>query len=402
VIGERETFMQAKAKLTIWLFFVPLLFCNLTQAADNKPPILIGATVSMEGKYREPSMMIRKAFQFWVEEVNQRGGLLGRKVKLILYDDKSNQKLTRTLYEKLITLDKVDLVFSPYSTPLTLAASEISEQHNMLMLAVAAAAEKPWQKGARYLFQLYAPANRQFIGLLDMMARKNHKTLSILYDDKSDFNLDIVKGLKEWAKIFKIDIVYEKGYRDGKKDLPGLLAEVKAKNADGLVLSAYPPDSHELLRLLGEMGYRPIVLAMPIAPVHPDFQKNVGPMAENIFGPSQWEPIERIPFPGTKRFIEGFKNFAGHMPSFHAASAFASCQLYKQAIDRTRSMDNGKLRDHIAALDTVTVLGRFKVDTKGNQVGHNSFIIQWQNGKKEIVWPPKMQTTRPIFDISSK
>jgi branched-chain amino acid transport system substrate-binding protein len=297
----------------------------------------------------------------------------------------------------MIEQDQVDLVLSPYSTPLTMVASEISESHNMLMLAIAAASEKPWQRGYRYLFQLYAPAKRQFIGLMDMMARKNYKTLAVLYDDTSAFNQDIVAGIQSWADIYHAEIVYRQGYRDGKKELPELLAAARAKAGDGLVLSAYPPDCYELIRLLAEMKYRPPVLAMPIVPVHPQFYAKVGDVANGIFGPSQWEPIERIPFPGTKHFIEAFTAYTGHLPSFHAASAYSAGQLIEKAVAHTQSLDNEKLRDYIAALNTVTVLGRFKVDPTGKQVGHNSFIIQWQNGKKEIVWPRKMQTASPVF-----
>lgn len=394
--------MQVISKWVFGLFFWFLFFGNVAQATDSKPPMVIGATVSKEGKYQEPSKMIQEAYGLWVDEVNEKGGLLGRKVTLILYDDKSDRARTKALYQRLIEEDRVALLFSPYSTPLTLAASEVSEHHKMLMLAVAAAAEKPWQRDAHHLLQVYAPAKRQFVGLLDMMARKGFKTVSLLYDDTSAFNIDIINGVREWAKIFKIDIVYEKGYRDGKKDLPGLLKEVKAKNAEGLLLSAYPPDAYELLRLLKEMKYRPNVLAMPIAPVHPNFRKNAGPMADHVFAPSQWEPDERIPFPGTRRFVENFTKSAGHPPSFHAASAYAACQLLQKAIAGTRSFDNKKLRDYISALDTVTVLGRFKVDPTGKQIGHNSFIIQWQNGKKEIVWPPKMQTAQPFFKNSKQ
>ncbi|MEE4241389.1 MAG: amino acid ABC transporter substrate-binding protein [Desulfopila sp.] len=378
------------------LVLVVFFLCNTVHSADELP-ILIGATTSLEGKYVEPSMMGQEAFKLWAKEINKKGGLLGRQVHLVLYNDKSDIGLTRQLYTRLIEEDKVDLVLSPYSTPLTLAASEISERHSKLMLAIAAAAEKPWQGDARYLFQVYAPAKRQFVGLLDIMAKKGCRTVSVIYDDNSVFNLDIVRGVEEWAKAFKIEIALEKSYHDGKKELPALLAEVKAVNSCGLINSSYPPDSYELLRLLDEMNYRPDVLAMPIVPVHPDFQQKVGSIANLIFGPSQWEPDERIPFPGTKQFIVDFQEFTGHMPSFHAASAYAACQLYEQAIKRTQTLDNDILRDYIAALDTVTVLGRFKVDPSGLQVGHNSIIIQWQNGKKEIVWPQKMQTAKPIF-----
>lgn len=389
--------MEAILKWVVVSILGLFLFDSIAHSAEREPPILIGGTVSLEGTYQEPSLMVQKAFKLWIEEVNERGGLLGREVKLILYDDKSDKELTKNLYRKLIEQDKVDLVLSPTSTPLTMSASDISNQHKMLMLAVATSSGQPWQRSARYLFQLYAPANRQFIGLLELMAKKRYKTVSVIYNDQSGYNLDMVEGIKEWAKIFKIDIVYQKGYQNAKKELPGLLTEVKSVNAQGLINSSYPLDSYELLRLLDKGRYRPDVLALPIVPVSPDFQKNVGSIANHIFSPSQWEPVERIPFPGTKKFIEDFKKFTGHMPTYHAASAYAACQLYEQAINSTQTIDNTSLRDYIAVLDTATVLGRFKVDHAGMQVGHNSFIIQWQNGKKEIVWPQKMQTAQPVF-----
>ncbi|THB81559.1 MAG: hypothetical protein D3926_01345 [Desulfobacteraceae bacterium] len=379
------------------VFICFLLFFSIVQAQDPPGPIIIGATVSETGGYHEPSLMIKKAFHLWVDEINDGGGLLGRKIKLILYDDQSDKALVKSLYEKLLVQDQVDLVFSPYSTPLTLGASEITETHKKLMLAIAAAAEKPWERGFRYLFQLYAPAKRQFIGLLDMMAQNKLNTLSLLYDETSEFNLDMIRGVEQWAAIFKINILYKQGFNDGKSQLPGLVAQARTHDAHGLVLSAYPPDSYELIRILKETRYSPTVLGMPITPAHPDFYKRVGEMADCVFGPSQWEPSERIPFPGTKRFIDEFTAFSGHLPSFHAASAYSACQLMEKAVIQAQSLDNDKMRDYIAALDTVTVLGRFKVDPSGKQVGHNSFLIQWQEGKKEIVWPGKMKTAPAKF-----
>ena len=148
-------------KFTHWLIiaaFFELCLSLACLATDNKGPILIGATVSLEGKYSEPSSMVRNGFKLWEMDVNQRGGLLGRPVKLILYDDKSQKERVGKLYEKLIYEDKVDLVFSPYGTPLTLAASEISEKKHMVMLACAASGEKIWERGYEYVFGVYALA----------------------------------------------------------------------------------------------------------------------------------------------------------------------------------------------------------------------------------------------------
>ena len=363
---------------------------------DETRPILIGATVSLEGKYSEPSFMVRKAFRLWEQEVNDSGGLLGRPVKLILYDDKSQKELVRKLYAKLIEQDKVDLVFSPYGTPLTLLASEVSEQKKMVMLACAASGEKIWERGYKYVFGVYALANRYYIGFLDLMAREGFETVAIIYEN-SPFHIDVAKGTESWSKRFGLQIAFKQSFTDAKPELPKLLKKAIKVNADGLIISAYPPDGYQSLKLIEKANYKPKALGLSIIPTHPDFYRQAGQFAEGVFGPSQWEPDERIPFPGTQNFIENFSAYASKIPSYHAGTAYAACQLMARAVANTSSLDHNKIRDHIRSLDTVTIIGRFKVSHEGKQVGHNPILVQWQNKKKEIVYPTKMQTRPPRF-----
>lgn len=381
----------------VFVVAITIVFCfvsaNETAALG---PVRIGATVSFEGKYREPSLMIQQAYRLWVKDVNDKGGLLGRTVELVLYDDKSRPDRTRKLYTKMIVEDEVDLVFSPYSTPLTIAASEVSEQYGFTMLACASAGTRPWKRGYKYLFGMYAPADRMFVGVLDLMAMHNYASVAVVYDATSSFNVDTAEGVEDWARRFGLDMSYRRGY-DSREAIAEIVGEVKRADVHGLIVSAYSPDCYLLLDQLEEQRFRPPVLAMTIAPNHPDFYKNAGEIANGIFAPSQWEPDERIPFPGTKRFIAAFKAFTGNMPSYHAGSAYAACQLYEKAIAQVNSLDNDLIRNYIASLDTVTVIGRFKVDHTGKQVGHNAFNIQWQNGKKEIIWPSKMRTAEPLL-----
>jgi len=327
---------------------------------------------------------------------NQRGGLLGRPVKLILYDDKSREELVRSFYEKLITEDKVDLLFSPYSTTLTLVASEISERHHFVMLASGASGESIWERDYRYVFGVYAPAGRYFIGFLDLIARHGLETVAILHENTS-FNVHAATGAQEWGRRFGLKIPFIKGYEPGDKALPELLKRVKEVAPDGLVLCAYPADCFELLRLMKASNYKPKALGFTIAPALPDFYERGGKMAEAVFGPSQWEPDERIPYPGTKSFIRDFTAFSKRLPSYHAGSAYATCQILERAINHCQSLNHDRIRDFIMALDTITVIGRFKVDHRGKQIGHNPIIIQWQDGKKEIVYPTRMQTALPRF-----
>jgi len=387
-------------KPTILKNIIIIMFCLYLMPASvsnaETKPVRIGATVSLEGKYSEPSAMIQGGYKLWESQINKRGGLLGRPVQLVLYDDKSDEKLVRLLYEKLIKEDKVDLVFSPYGTPLTLVASEVSEKHGYVMLASGASGEKIWARGYKNIFGMYAIANRYFTGLLDLMARNGLKSVAVLYENSS-FNIDVAAGTESWAKQFGLKVVFSKGYKSGKTDLPGLLSEAKAVNPDGIMLSAYPEDGYTLLRFMEQTKYRPKVVGITITPSYSDFNVKAGNMAEGVFGPSQWEPDERIPFPGTKQFIIDYKSFTDIIPSYHAGSSYASCQIIEKAITQNNSFDQKKIRDFIASLGTVTVIGRFKVDHTGKQIGHNPLLVQWQKGEKQIVYPTKMQTAPPKF-----
>jgi len=266
------------------------------------------------------------------------------------------------------------------------------------MLACAAAGEKIWERGYEYVFGVYALADRYFIGFLDLMARNGLESLGVIFE-KTSFNISVAKGARKWADRFGLKIEYYQGFDDPGKELPHLLKQVASKNVDGLIFSGYPPECYQFIGLIKKANYHPKALSFTFVPVHPDFAKKVGPFAEGVFGPSQWEPDERIPFPGTAKFIHDFKAFTGKMPSYHAGSAYSACQILEKAILQTQAIDHHKIRDFVSSFDTVTVIGRFKVDHTGRQVGHNPILIQWQNGKKEIVYPAKMMTAPPRFNL---
>lgn len=383
------------------VFSLLTVFVIASPTWAESPPVLIGATVSLEGKYAETSKMIQKGYQYWAYKINQNGGLLDRPVKLILYDDKSRTDLVESLYEKLITKDKVDLVLSPYGTPLTTKASTITEKYNFTMLACAAAGEQIWNRGFKYVFGIYALADRYFIGFLDLLARNGYQSLGLVYESNA-FNISIANGVRKWADRFGIEVRYDKRFDPSENQLPNIVSQLSTMEFDGLIFSGYPPAGYAFLDHSKQKGMKVKNLAMTIIPTYPDFYDRVGPFAEGIFGPSQWEPDERIPFPGTKQFIEGFINFTGRIPSYHAASAYSSCQILEKAVQQIKSVDQQEIRNFVNSFDTVTIMGRFKSDLTGRQIGHNPLLIQWQDSKKQIVYPTRMRTAKPLFNIKRK
>ncbi len=304
-------------------------FLPLLSGDQNSEPVRIGVTLSLEGKYKDPSAMVLHGYRLWVEQTNQNGGLLGRPVQLILYDDKGREDLVAEYYEKMITQDHVDLVLSPYGTSLTMTASDVTESHGYVMLAATASGAQIWEKGYSAVFGVYAPAGRYFIGFSDLMARNGFKTIGLVFEN-SPFNLSLARGVRKWIKRFNISITHDMGFNDAQTEFPRILEQLLATPHDGLIFSGYPRECHQFIDLMKKTDYRPAAMAFTIAPVSPNFYQRIGPFAEGIFGPSQWEPDERIPFPGTRQFIDDFKRFTGGMPTYHAASAYSACQLLEK------------------------------------------------------------------------
>lgn len=372
------------------IVFLSSGLCEAQQA------IRIGGTVSLEGRYVQLSSMLKNGYELWAKEVNERGGILGRKIELIFYDDKSDPDSVGPLYEKLITEDKVDFVFSPYGSTLTIPAAEVAEKHKYVMLTAAASAGELWDKKFRYVFGVYSTADRYFIGFLDLVARQKMKNVGVVFDTTA-FNVSAAAGVRRWADLFGLNLVFSESFSDHEKELPEIIKKIRLSGVECLVFCGYPPGGYFFIEQLKTEKFRPPELAIAIIPAYSDFYDKVGPFAEGIFGPSQWEADERLPFPGTSSFIKNFLDLNGKEPSYHACSAYSVGQLIEKSILSVGGIDQEKIRKYVADLDTITIMGRFKVDEEGRQIGHNPLLIQWQDGKKEIVYPTKMRTAPGRF-----
>lgn len=381
---------------TLGLFWLALLVVGAVPGhAQEPPPLVVGGTVSLEGQFKDTSLHMQHAMRLWESQVNLRGGLLGRRVRLLLHDDKSDPGLARRQYARLLDQDKVDLLAAPYGSVLTMASTEISEARGYVTVATASG-EELWQRGHRYLLGVYATADRYFIGFMDLLARQGFKSVAVLHAGDA-FSRSAARGCRQWAERLGLQVTLMQGYQNAAQELPALVEQLRQAKPEGLVLCSYPPDAYRLLDLMHRAGYRPPALALAVAPAMPDFGERAGESAEGIMGASQWEPDERLPYPGTRRFIQDFRSQTGLAPSYHAASAYASLVLLESAVRHSQSLDQDKIREYLLDLDSMTILGRFKVDRQGRQVGHSPFIIQWQKGQKEIVYPPRMRTAQPLL-----
>jgi branched-chain amino acid transport system substrate-binding protein len=351
-------------------------------------PIRIGASLSLTGTYASPGLNHQRGYQLCQKHVNEKGGVLGRKIEFVLYDDQSQPATGVRLYERLITQDKVDVVMGPYSSPITEAVANVNEKYRMPMVAPMASTTSIFKKGRKFVFMVQSPAEVYLEGLLDMGARKGLKTVALINEDTL-FPKATVQGTVELAKKKGLQVVFVEAYPKGNTDFSAILTKVRAANPDILGAATYFDDAVAITRQMKELNVNPKMYGVTVGGDLPRFYELLGKNAEFVYGASQWEP--ELPYPGAKEFVEAHhKEFPGADLSYHTAGGYAGCQVMVEAIRRAGALDADKVRDAVLKLDLNTVYGAFKVDPDGFQVSHKLVTFQWQEAKKIIVWPDEL------------
>ena len=352
--------------------------------AAAQAPIKIGASISMTGTYAKPGIYQKEGYELCVQEANDKGGLLGRKIDLVVYDDQSTPATGQRLYEKLITEDKVDVVMGPYSSAISEAVANVTEKYKKVMVAPLAATTSIFKKGRKYIFMVISPAEVYLEGLVDIAAKRGLKTIAIVNEDTL-FPKTAANGTAEFAKKRGLQIVLQEAYPKGNTDFSALLTKIKAANPDVIAASTYFDDAVALTRQMKELNVTPKMYGVTVGGDLPEFYDLLKQNAEYIYGATQWEPT--LPYPGQKEFMASYQKKFNHEPSYHAAAGYAGCVLYLDAVRKAGTLDADKVREQLLKLETRTMLGDYKVDADGFQTAHKMVLFQWQDGKKVTVWP---------------
>jgi branched-chain amino acid transport system substrate-binding protein len=374
------------------LFFL-LFFTSISLAEES---IRIGLTLGLTGKYSEMSDMQMKGFRLWEKDVNNRGGMAGRKVQVIIHDDKSDPQTAKGLYEQLISNDKVDLVFGPYSSEITEAVLPVTEKYGYPLLTSGAAADRLWQKGHRYVFGVFLPAGKITLTFLEMLVMSGLDNIAIVHAD-DPFSRNVADGTKRWAERFGLKVELFEGFKKGTENLDELALKAKKIKAQVIIVCGHFDEAVNMRLSLKRIRWYPKAYFATVAPPMPAFYERLKSDAEYTFSHSHWEHNGGLLAPGCQEFYDAFKKEYKKEPAHHAAQAYAAGQILEEAIKRAGSLDREKIRDMLSSMDTMSIIGRYGVDRTGMQIKHFILVIQWQNGKKEVVWPEEIRTAKPIF-----
>ncbi len=351
--------------------------------------ITFGGAISKTGRYAEPAGRFVNAYRLFIEHQNARGGLLGRKLDLILLDDKSDKQTAIKLYERLVTQEKVDFTLGPYSSGITDAIANILETHKYPTLAPGASSRVLWEKGRKYIFNQNAVAQKNHKGALHIARDLGIRRIAIIGEDTL-FPRQSADGAVEWAKRLGLRVVLNENYPRKQTDFSALLQKIKARRAEALLTNSYFADAAAQIRQLRELNINLKMFAGTIGPGLPKFAEQLGGTAEYVLGFSQWEPRpDALKFPGMRELIDSYEKRHGVKPSDHVAMSYGAMEVLAKAIQKAGSADRQKVWETLRASSFETVMGRWKVD--GNNLNdRDGLTFQILNGRRRIVWPKSL------------
>ena len=356
-------------------------------------PVRIGATISQSGAFARAARPMLTAYRLAEKITNEEGGLLGRPVQLVVYDDQSDPARAVSLYRRLITQDQVDLLLGPFSSSITFAVAPLVESYRYPTLAPQAADPNIWAPGRKYLFGLL-PSNAIYLtGAVDLAASVGVQRIAVIHQE-SAAPIAVAQGVLRRAREKGLQVVLQESYPVGATEFTALMARVRNSGAQAVIGGGYVDDEIALTLAAKAVGYQPMIMAWQIGAADPNFYRSLGRDAEGVMGNTQWEPS--FTTPGNREFVERYTREYGEEPYYDTAASFAAFRLLVQAVREVGRLDREAIRNYLANAKLLTVFGEYEVNEKGMQIGKQVAIFQWQNGKRVIVWPPDLAQAKPV------
>jgi branched-chain amino acid transport system substrate-binding protein len=352
-------------------------------SGSGNAPIHIGFSITETGANSAPALFDLQGYQLGAEAINAQGGLLGRQVQLNYYDDQGSTATAVQLYQKLITSDKVDLLVGPYQSDLNQAIAPLVTRNKMAMPTMDANL-KAFSGQYPYLVQSITQTPRYMSPVIDLAATKGYKTLALLVQDTA-FPQALAAGVKQAAQAKGISVVFEGTYPATTTDFSSLVLKAGASHPDMIIGATFLPDSEGIVRAAKAANVNAKLFAFSVGPVEPQFGAALGSASNDILGNTLWFPT--LSTAGNANFIKAFHAKFGRNPDYHAAMAYGTMQALAAAVKNAGSLDQTKIRDAYLKLDIQTVAGNFKLNDTGLQLGYQSYVLQWQDGKQVLVWP---------------
>jgi branched-chain amino acid transport system substrate-binding protein len=359
--------------------------------AQTGEPIKIGYSMALTGGLAPNGKSALLAQKLWEEDVNVRGGLLGRPVKLIYYDDQTNPATIPGIYTKLLDVDKVDLIIGAYGTHMLVPAMPVAMQRKKVFIGLLGTAVNSEFNYPSYFGMIPTgpdPKRSYTKGFFDLAMRQNPKpqTVAIVAAD-AEFGLYASEGARENAKAAGLAVVYDRRYPSATTDLAPVVRAIAETNPDLVIVCSYPPDSVGMVRAVNEVGFKPKMIGGAMVGLQSTAVKaRLGPLLNGWTNYDYWLPVPKMQFAGVDDLMKKYQARAAvegvdALGYYMVPWAYAQLQVLQQAVVATTSLDDSKLGDYIRANTFTTVLGDVRFGSNGEWARSRMLQVQFQNIK---------------------
>jgi branched-chain amino acid transport system substrate-binding protein len=399
------------------LLAASLLFTTVQAKADE--PIKIGFGMALTGPLAPNGKMSLVAMQVWEADINAKGGLLGRPVKLVYYDDQSSPSQVPNIYAKLLDIDKVDLIVSGYASTQIAAAMPVAIQRKKLFVSLFGTGVNERFNYPKYFSMIPngptpKPAfTRGFFKVAEVQTPKP-QTIALAYAD-AEFGQNACEGARENAKTSGFRVVYDKSYPPTTTDYTPIVRSIQAINPDLLVVCSYPNDTVGMIRAMKEVDFRPKMWGGAMVGLQATvFKSQLGPLLNGIVNFETWLPVKSMEFPGSMELLAKYQERAKEAGTdplgyYMPVWAYAYLQVLGRAIEATKSLDDDALADYIRKTTFATVVGDVKFGKQGEWDEERTLAAQFQNitgnniedlrdlKTEVIIYPPKYKSGEVIY-----
>jgi branched-chain amino acid transport system substrate-binding protein len=388
-------------------------------AAQAAQPIKIGFGMALTGALAGNGKAALLAMEIWREDVNRKGGLLGRPVEFVYYDDQTKPANVPGIYAKLLDVDKVDLLVSGYGTNMIAPAMPIVMERGLVFMGIFGLGNNEKLNYSNY-FQIQPdganPLTDWSRGFFELAGKQNPKPQTVaLVGADAEYPHNALAGARETVKKQGFKVVYDNTYPPPTVDYTPIARAIKAANPDVVYVASYPPDSVGIVRAAHEVGLRPKLfggglIGLQFAAV----QKQLGPMLNGMINLEFWVPEPTLKFPGIEEFLKKYQAQAdkhgvdplGHyLPPF----AYAAMQVLGQAVETTKGLDQKKLGEYIHATEFNTIAGKIKFGANGEWAKSRVLMVQFQGikgndlkqfeqpGRRVVLYPEEWKSGNIVY-----
>jgi branched-chain amino acid transport system substrate-binding protein len=362
--------------------------------------IKVGVLLPLTGSQAKFGEIEKRSYEMAAEEINAKGGVNGKKIELLFEDDTGKPDVGRSGVEKLISREKVPVITGGYSSSVTAAAAPVAQQFKVPFVICTGSADDVTEKGYDYVFRVNPPASEYPNAIKSFLqgVAKDVKTVALLYEN-SAFGQSSSKSFEKDAVELGLKIVVKEGYQAGAIDFKPILTKVKAANPDMIYMVSYVMDASLLMRQSKELRINPKMFVGGGAGFTlPEFAKSAGDASDGVFSATLW--VDTLPFPGAKEYSANFKKKYGSETEYHGAEAYAAMYVVADALKRAKSITPKDVRDALTTTDMKTAFGPVKFISYGKKTQQNkldTYMVQWQKGTLEAVWPTNVATKKYIY-----